>query len=110
VLSLLQQSRLPRKRAVKPALVTETAPDFAHIRCPSCGWRPTALSRWSCANCARPEQFLAGCGASFNTFGTGGLCPGCQHRWRWTQCLSCQRWALHETWYVSGSNPPITRP
>ena len=30
---------------------------------------------------------------------TRGRCPGCQHQWQWTTCLSCGVASLHEHWY-----------
>lgn len=73
--------------------------DFSDIRCPLCGWLPTSSHRWFCAPCDYPEDFADGCGACWNTFITGGRCPCCSHRWRWTACLSCEGWSLHENWY-----------
>jgi rubrerythrin len=69
------------------------------IRCPLCGWQPDASSRWFCADCDAPEYFYGGCGTVWNTFETGGRCPGCGHRWRWTSCLRCAGWARHDDWY-----------
>lgn len=63
------------------------------IYCPHCHWRPGAESRWLCS----PTQ--RGCGAVWNTFWTGGICPGCSHRWQQTQCLACTRHSLHAHWY-----------
>ena len=60
------------------------------IWCPSCAWRPRAADRWICA---------PGCGTHWNTFWTGGVCPGCARRWRVTQCIACQRVAPHMDWY-----------
>ena len=37
----------------------------------------------------------------WNTFATRGLCPGCQHQWRYTSCLECAAWSLHEDWYAA---------
>jgi len=54
------------------------------IRCPLCGWSPRRDDLWSCS-----------CGRAWNTFDTGGVCPGCLHHWASTQCLSCTRWSLH---------------
>ncbi|MEZ5344099.1 MAG: hypothetical protein R2681_00960 [Pyrinomonadaceae bacterium] len=71
----------------------------ARIRCPKCSWEPKSLSRWYCSDCLDPEFFLGGCGTSWNTFETRGKCPGCSHIWRWTSCLSCGEWSLHEDWY-----------
>ena len=69
------------------------------IRCPQCNWEPNAHSRWYCGYCPEPEQFFGGCGAAWNTFDTAGLCPGCGHQWRWTACLRCSEWSLHNEWY-----------
>lgn len=71
------------------------------VRCPLCGWRPDASSLWLCDDCDHPEYFYDGCGCEWNTFDTGGLCPGCGHRWRWTSCLYCEGWSLHEDWYAT---------
>jgi hypothetical protein len=43
--------------------------------------------------------FDGGCGECWNTFNTRGRCPGCGHQWRWTACLNCSGWSLHEHWY-----------
>jgi hypothetical protein len=32
------------------------------------------------------------------------LCPGCAHQWRYTACLRCEGWSLHEDWYVEGGH------
>lgn len=58
------------------------------IRCPLCGWSPRADDLWSCT-----------CGHSWNTFDTGGVCPGCVTQWNETQCLECARWSPHSDWY-----------
>jgi hypothetical protein len=74
-------------------------PGRARIRCPLCGWQPTAVSQWACVSEGTPEPFFPGCGTIWNTFETGGRCPGCAHQWTWTSCLRCQGWSLHEDWY-----------
>lgn len=60
------------------------------IHCPRCTWRPRAEDRWHC---------VPACGTNFNTFWTGGVCPGCGHAWRVTQCLACQAFSPHRAWY-----------
>ena len=45
-----------------------------------------------------PEPFFEGCGTTWNTFSTRGRCPGCAHQWRWTSCLRCEGWSLHDDW------------
>ena len=94
----------------KPTGVTErqierqaTRPDFSRIRCPICKWQPKPAHRWFCASCKYPEFFDAGCGMCWNTFSTRGRCPGCGHQWRWTACLNCAQWSLHEHWYEKNS-------
>jgi hypothetical protein len=69
------------------------------IRCPLCEWEPPASSRWCCHGAGTPEAPFHGCDAIWNTFDTRGRCPGCAHQWRWTSCLRCDRWSLHEDWY-----------
>jgi len=88
--------------------VTEDNADekrFRGIRCPLCQWRPLSASRWCCDASAAPEPFFQGCGTSWNTFATRGRCPSCAHQWRWTSCLRCAQWSLHEDWYEIGSEP-----
>jgi len=97
----LFQKQLEREDGAEEAPVLEDEePEFARIRCPLCLWRPNASSRWACVDCAHPEHFHGGCGTVWNTFDTRGLCPGCGHQWRWTGCLNCHRWSLHEDWYA----------
>ena len=76
---------------------------FERIRCPLCQWHPSPSSTWSCFNDDTPEPPFNWCGTSWNTFTTRGRCPGCQHQWRWTSCLSCGGWSLHEDWYETES-------
>ena len=40
------------------------------IRCPKCKWAPRAHDRWLCSKC----------GHTWNTFDTGGVCPGCRYQ------------------------------
>jgi hypothetical protein len=75
------------------------ADGFHGVRCPLCEWRPDASSRWCCHPQETPEPAFPGCGTVWNTFSTRGRCPGCDHQWRWTSCLSCGEWSLHEDWY-----------
>ena len=75
------------------------APSNGRIRCPHCRWQPERGSRWLCYPAGAPEFFFGGCGASWNTFDTRGRCPGCSHQWRFTSCLACSKWALHDDWY-----------
>jgi hypothetical protein len=95
----LFQETVKRERVVKPRPHGEDKADFNRIRCPLCKWRPERSNRWYCGDCDYPEYFYDGCGTSWNTFITRGRCPGCNHQWRWTICLRCQRWSRHEEWY-----------
>lgn len=63
------------------------------IFCPCCTWRPPGHSRWECS----PR--MGGCGTVWNTFWTGGVCPGCGYRWQITFCPSCRQFSPHEDWY-----------
>jgi hypothetical protein len=83
-----------------PASIPDEREDFGRIRCPACGWQPPASSLWSCLPTGFPEHFTGGCGTSWNTISTRGLCPGCRHQWRWTRCFECRQWSLHDDWYV----------
>jgi hypothetical protein len=82
-----------------PSLELDGIEDFESIRCPLCRWQPTASSAWYCDGTNTPEKFTGGCGTRWNTFETRGRCPGCAHQWRWTICLRCGGWSLHEEWY-----------
>lgn len=96
-----------RRRQPGDPVFTRTPKDDAdggatagrRIRCPQCGWQPSRSSRWSCAPVGPPENYPAGCGTIWNTFDTGGRCPGCDHTWEWTSCLSCLGWSRHLEWY-----------
>jgi hypothetical protein len=59
------------------------------IRCPKCNWVPRHDDRWGCK-----------CGHVWNTFETGGSCPGCRYQWDVTGCLSCGEVSAHSDWYV----------
>ena len=100
---------MPLDRAIGPVSLdrgdfelsrqTTTKPARPRIRCPHCAWQPRRSSSWTCMPVGYPEYYQRGCGHSWNTFDTRGLCPGCSHQWLHTSCLSCNRWALHEAWY-----------
>jgi hypothetical protein len=89
-----------------PRFDVELDESASRIRCPFCEWTPGREARWYCGRCPEPEGFLDGCGTMWNTFDTRGLCPGCQHQWRWTSCLACHQWSLHEDWYVDDDQKP----
>jgi hypothetical protein len=101
---LLQENAASKKIIAKASRLADRSPDFGRIRCPLCKWRPKPSHRWFCAPCDHPEYFDDGCGTCWNTFSTRGRCPGCGHQWRWTACLSCEGWSLHEDWYEKESN------
>jgi hypothetical protein len=101
-LSLFQKSLLPEEAITEDIELDDEETDFNGIRCPLCQWQPDASSLWGCYDCGFPEYFFDGCGMSWNTFATRGVCPGCGHQWRWTSCLRCWGWSLHEEWYVEG--------
>jgi hypothetical protein len=61
------------------------------IYCPACAWRPSGEDLWMCTR--------NDCGTEWNTFWTRGVCPGCSYQWRNTQCLLCEEFSPHESWY-----------
>ena len=71
--------------------------DGGRIRCPKCGWEPAKTDRWLCQ---------PGCGHVWNTFETGGHCPGCNKQWTDTVCFRCHEWSPHEDWYEPSGRPP----
>lgn len=92
-------------RPLEAEVQTPVADKPPSIRCPHCTWQPRPTSRWLCSDSPPPEGFRGGCGTVWNTFDTRGLCPGCGHQWRWTTCLRCYQWSLHEDWYVTDPTP-----
>ena len=62
------------------------------IRCPKCRWEPSVNSQWYCDKCSH----------IWNTFDTGGKCPGCGHVHRYTQCPRCHKMSPHAEWYDWG--------
>ena len=74
--------------------------NFSRIRCPLCRWQPDSSSRWVCGGDGPPEYYK-GCGWEWNTFDTRGMCPDCKHQWKWTGCLWCENYSLHEAWYTN---------
>ncbi|MBY0496057.1 MAG: hypothetical protein K2Y23_17765 [Cyanobacteria bacterium] len=73
---------------------------FEGIRCPLCAWRPSSGDLWCCfRDDDSPEPPFRSCGTIWNTFATRGRCTGCSHQWKWTSCLRCSAWSLHEDWY-----------
>jgi hypothetical protein len=100
--ALLRQRLPPEETPGETTKISdeEEAQDYSRIRCPLCRWQPDETSRWSCNDRGDPEYFFDGCGTTWNTFSTRGLCPGCGHQWRWTKCLKCKGWSLHEDWYA----------
>src|SRR4029079_11522948 len=95
--SVARVCRVPTKCAAR-----ERDAEQRGVRCPLCGWRPTAASRWCCWWSDGPEPYFASCGAEWNTFSTRVRCPGCRHQWQWTSCLRCAEWSPHNEWYEAG--------
>jgi hypothetical protein len=98
-LHLLQDERPSGGIVVEP--ISDEDEALGEIRCPLCGWRPSASSRWCCLCAGTPEPPFDSCGTVWNTFSTGGRCPGCDHQWQWTSCLRCAGWSPHVDWYES---------
>jgi hypothetical protein len=83
------RSAAVRERETEVSGTSHGDTDEPHIRCPQCKWRPRPESRWSCS-----------CGHIWNTFDTGGICPGCIYEWKVTQCLECGVTSPHSDWYT----------
>ncbi len=64
------------------------------ISCPRCTYEPRPHDRWRC----RP-----GCGHTWHTFATHGICPGCGKMWHDTNCPRCRLWSPHDDWYHDDS-------
>jgi hypothetical protein len=64
--------------------------EHAAIRCPRCAWIPTPDDVWECE-----------CGYTWNSFETGGRCPGCATTWQSTCCLECNQLSEHRAWYTT---------
>lgn len=82
----------------------------ARIRCPICRWQPTKSSRWYCLPMGAPENFTGGCGKSWHTFDTRGLCPSCRYQWKHTTCPRCGGTSLHEDWYETNNDAASGNP
>ena len=95
----------PSARLIELPKLGDESLHTRRIRCPLCEWQPAASSRWACLDHPGfPEFFRAGCGTAWNTFDTRGRCPGCSYQWRWTICLRCAGWSLHDDWYETTHN------
>lgn len=94
---------LKKDRVSVPTIIAVPGTDereaFERVRCPLCGWQPSASSRWCCDCRGTPEPAFEACGTVWNTFSTGGRCPGCDHQWQWTSCHRCGEFSLHIDWY-----------
>lgn len=95
----LKGTRAPEEIIVDDMVDDEEDDRIHGIRCPHCRWRPSSSDRWQCECAFTPEPPFNSCGTSWNTFETRGRCPGCDHQWKWTSCIRCQKWSLHEAWY-----------
>lgn len=79
--ALLRLARLPRHQ------------NFA---CPACHTAPPTGNLWGCDHC----------GASFDTFAAGGVCPRCGQTFTVTRCVDCGAANPIAAWAV----PPVTPP
>ena len=78
-----------RAEAARQAEAAKQALLMVGVACPSCGWVPPRGATWRCD-----------CGHEWNTFETGGRCPGCLKIWRTTECFSCHQLLAHHQWYA----------
>jgi len=84
--ALLRMSKLPRRLG---------------YACPNCQTSPPIGAYWKCSHC----------GAPFDTFVTGGVCPMCSTRFPTTQCLDCGRQYPPNEWIAPtlvAPGPPRT--
>ena len=66
--------------------------------CPSCKTSPPVGAYWRCGSC----------GAPFDTFVTGGVCPMCSTQFPTTQCLDCGRQYPMQEWTAQTLVAPNT--
>ncbi len=66
----------------------EKAPRRADAVCPMCRQHPPEIPIWRCP-----------CGATFDTFQTAGVCPGCGQGFFTTACPFCQQSTPLGLWY-----------
>jgi len=63
------------------------------IACPKCNWEPDGGDYWACSSCSHV----------WDTFSTGAVCPACNSRHKYTQCIAhkggCSQSSLHIDWY-----------
>lgn len=64
--------------------------------CPRCAAVPTGDPVWQC-------EF---CHCVWNTFKTGGRCPGCGFAYPATYCLACKATSRHSDWYRAAPRLP----
>jgi GNAT superfamily N-acetyltransferase len=68
----------------------------AAIRCPRCSWEHAGGDKWCCV----------GCGRTFDTFESRGLCPHCGFVSTTTECPGCEVSQPHFDFYVYAPPPP----
>ena len=73
---------------LEPGTLDTSSTGGSGIRCPRCRWEPQKSDAWACT-----------CGHLWNTFDTGGVCPGCLKQWLVTCCPNCGEWSPHSDWY-----------
>jgi hypothetical protein len=97
--ALPQMPSISRRRGPRPKIrashggrILEPGDDRGEpmpgIHCPLCQWQPRTRDSWMCK-----------CGHFWNTFTTRGVCPACNHQWKHTVCVACQKMPPHEDWY-----------
>lgn len=84
-----QMTHRPRQHRARIQGEPMLSPDGARVRCPKCEWKPSVENQWGCK-----------CRYAWNTFLTGGLCPGCGYQWTVTRCIACGEMSPHADWYV----------
>lgn len=75
--------------------VREQAPRRIGCACPACGTSPLVGPFWVCSDCH----------TKFDTFATGGICPGCGKQFTITHCSECDTRSPFAAW-----QPPVLIP
>ena len=83
---------LAQARAIKQMT---SAPRHQQLHCPGCGESPPAGPFWGCD-----------CGARFDTFAYGGICPRCGRPFETTMCLHCAQSFPYAQW-INNVRPPM---
>jgi Zn-dependent protease len=80
----------------RAVLAVLNGPRHEDAACPGCGAAPVAGPFWACGHC----------GARFDTFSAGAVCPRCGDHSALTQCPHCRGRFPLDDWYAAPVTPP----